>query len=396
VNKIENLIIKEFKEVDILDAIESVRLFTKFVVDAENVIVWLESTDNQSTESQNINNFWSFNQDGNYIYLKQEIINNFMKGNNDTLILNQEDDFKEFSTLLNSFGISKIKSIALRIISIPKYKETMVLQVINKKGNNNQFLEKDLESIKLASLFATQTLQIKNISALTKYYFEEQEKAYNKQKTIIHNDFTNSQKFQVDIFYQPSDILSGDSYSLYQTVNGDILVYVVDAMGHGISPSLTAYSTSSIIKHSIKNSSSFEDLMKNLLDNVQNILTDEEQLTCGFFWFSKDLKTLQYIIAGMYPALILDGNEIISAKANNIPFMNFAIDFSISTIELKDFQKLLIYTDGLVEDTQEIDVNIEKLLMNDDYTIEVFEKLDYLELEDDTTILKFVVKNEHE
>jgi hypothetical protein len=374
---------KEFKEVDILEAIDSVRLFTKFVVDAELVIVWLESKDENREEC-----FWSFNEDGKYIYLQKSLIES-RSSSNSTTLLNSPEEFKSLFPILNRFGLSSVNSVAVKRITTPQYSEEMVLLIANKRSEDGLFHEKDLESIKLASLFATQTLQIKNISALAKYYFDEQKRAHDKQKTIIHNDFVDSEKFEVDIFYQPSDILSGDSYSLYQTANGDILIYIVDAMGHGISPSLTAYSTSSIVKHSIKNCNSFDELMKNLLDNIQNILTDEEQLTCGFFWFNKELSEVQYIVAGMYPPLILDGEKVISAKANNIPFMNFAIDFSITKVELKDFRKLLIYTDGLVEDTQEIDIDVEKLLLSKNYIHEVFEKLEYLDLEDDTTILRF-------
>ena len=392
-NRIENLVVKEFKEVDILEAIDSVKLFTKFVVDVELVIVWLESVDSDDKKKDS---FWSFNEDEKNVYLDRTIIDKHINRDNSTTILNSEEDLNEFQPVLNRFGILDISSVAIKSIKTPQYKEKMILQLINKRNDSKKFEEKDIESIKLASLFATQTLQIKNISALAKYYFDEQKRAYDKQKTIIHNDFISSDEFKVDVFYQPSDILSGDSYSLYKTANGDILIYIVDAMGHGISPSLTAYSTSSIIKHSIKSSASFNELMTNLLDNIQNILTDEEQLTCGFFWFSKDLKEVQYIVAGMYPPLLLDGDKIISTKANNIPFMNFAIDFSITTIELKDFKKLLIYTDGLVEDTQEIDVNVERLLLNDGYVDEVFGKLEYLDLEDDTTILRFSKREDFE
>jgi len=393
VNRIENLVVKEFKEVDILEAIDSVKLFTKFVVDVELVIVWLESVDSDDKKKDS---FWSFNEDEKNVYLDRTIIDKHINRDNSTTILNSEEDLNEFQPVLSRFGILDISSVAIKSIKTPQYKEKMILQLINKRNDSKKFEEKDIESIKLASLFATQTLQIKNISALAKYYFDEQKRAYDKQKTIIHNDFISSDEFKVDVFYQPSDILSGDSYSLYKTANGDILIYIVDAMGHGISPSLTAYSTSSIIKHSIKSSASFNELMTNLLDNIQNILTDEEQLTCGFFWFSKDLKEVQYIVAGMYPPLLLDGDKIISTKANNIPFMNFAIDFSITTIELKDFKKLLIYTDGLVEDTQEIDVNVERLLLNDGYVDEVFGKLEYLDLEDDTTILRFSKREDFE
>ena len=139
-----------------------------------------------------------------------------------------------------------------------------------------------------------------------------------------------------------SDILSGDSYSIYQTSNGDILIFLLDAMGHGITPSLTAYSVSAIIQQKIKTNPTFNVLMTDLIDNLQYILTDEEQLTCGFFWFSHDLKKVDYVVAGMYAPQLLDGEKMISIKSNNIPFMNFTFDFKISRIQIANFQKFLL------------------------------------------------------
>jgi serine/threonine protein phosphatase PrpC len=132
--------------------------------------------------------------------------------------------------------------------------------------------------------------------------------------------------------------------------------------------------------------------MESILDNVQYILTDEEQLTCGFFWFKEDLSAVEYVVAGMYAPMLLDGEKIVLAKANNIPFMNFAFDVSITTIELNDFKRFLIFTDGLVEDTKDLDVDLERLIIEDDYIQDVFKKLNEMELEDDTTIIRISTK----
>jgi hypothetical protein len=68
--------------------------------------------------------------------------------------------------------------------------------------------------------------------------------------------------------------------------------------------------------------------------------------------------------------------------------MNFAFDFNITTIELTDFSKFLMFTDGLVEDTKDLNVELEKMLKDNLYSEEIFDKLAYIDLEDDTTIVK--------
>ena len=94
----------------------------------------------------------------------------------------------------------------------------------------------------------------------------------------------------------------------------------------------------------------------------------------------------------MYAPMILDGEKIVLAKANNIPFMNFAFDVSITTIELNDFKRFLIFTDGLVEDTKDLEVDLGKLIIEDNYIQDVFNKLNEIELEDDTTIIRISTK----
>ena len=219
------------------------------------------------------------------------------------------------------------------------------------------------------------------------YFFEEQQKAYLKIRKVINNDLEDDENFEIDIFYQPSDILNGDSYSIYKATNGDILVYVIDAMGHGIVPSFTSYSISAIVNRKMRTVANFHELMSEVISNLQYILTDEEQLTCGFFWFSKDFKKVEYVVAGMYAPKILDSGKIISAKANNIPFMNFSFDFTITTVDLEKFESFLIFTDGLVENSEDLGVDLEKILRERGYFGNLRERLKIIDLDDDTTVI---------
>jgi serine phosphatase RsbU (regulator of sigma subunit) len=376
---VSEFLTRDFKDFHVLEKIEGVTLFAKNILNADSVIVWFESEDRGS--------FWS-HDDKRQIFLEKDRIEPIL-GNRTNVYLNRDEHLGFIEEMQTISKVKYIRNTMFYKIHCLDCRRELIVQTINLHDEPITFKRGVEDVVQILSLFVSQTVQMKDIFNLARYYFEEQEKAYIKQKTVIQNDFENSKQFFVDLFYQPSDILSGDSYSLLQANNGDILVYIVDAMGHGIGPSLTAYSISAIMQHKIKNSSSFNELMQTLLDNVQYILTDEEQLTCGFFWFSSDLKKVDYVVAGMYAPMILDGDKVISAKANNIPFMNFAFDFSITSLELEDFRKFLIFTDGLVEDTKELDINLEKMLRDSSYSQSVFHKLEYTELEDDTTVVLF-------
>ena len=382
-NKIKILTTKEFKELQILENFENVINFTKNMLDANHVIIWFEDSDRKS--------FWSFRNE-NKISLAKDDIDFILKEESIYIERDSHISFIEMMEALSNYS-KKIENIMFYKIYDEMNNHIILIEIINIKNRESIFPNSNQDILKLISTLLVQTVNMKGVSSLAKYYFEEQEKAYIKQKAVLQNDLENSTIFDVDIFHKPSDILNGDSYSIYKTLNGDILVYVLDAMGHGIGPSLTAYSISAIIQQKIKISLTFQDLMEAILDNVQYILTDEEQLTCGFFWFSQDLLKVEYVVAGMYAPMILDDNQIITAKANNIPFMNFAFDFSITAIELKNFQKFLIFTDGLVEDTQELNISLDNMLQSDKYSSHIYQELSKISLDDDTTIIKITKKD---
>jgi hypothetical protein len=368
---------QDTKNMHILDKIDDFALFAKNILNSDDVIVWFEDKEEEK--------FWSYHKH-HRISLDRNRFYEILENQFEEYIYRCEK--QEFIDELQEFiKIGEITNTMFHSISCKNDNYHIVVQIVNLHDGIINFSRSIEDVVQILSLFISQTIKMQDISDLMKYYHEEQEKAFQKQKTVIKNEFQNSPIFKTKVFYEPSDILSGDSYSILKAGNGDVLVYIIDAMGHGIAPSLTAYSLSAIVQQRIKNSSDFGDLMQTLLDNSQYILTDEEQLTCGFFWFSNDLKTVDYVVAGMYAPLILDGDEVISAKANNIPFMNFAFDFTISRIDLNNFKRFMIFTDGLVEDTQDLNVELDRMLKDNEYQDEVMSRLDEMELEDDTTIV---------
>jgi SNF2 family DNA or RNA helicase len=95
-------------------------------------------------------------------------------------------------------------------------------------------------------------------------------------------------------------------------------------------------------------------------------------------------------MAGMYPAILQDFNRTIELKSNNPPIMNFSQRIFIDEIELKYFKKLLIYSDGLVENENEIINYTEiKTLLNPFILERTMDTIRQKELDDDITILYF-------
>jgi|GEM_PF-6013714 len=219
---IEELRKKSFKELSIFESIESSIFILKRLLHAENVIVWFDDS----------NNIWSYIKNKK-VSISREVLNKSLheKATNFLIRENNPSIFRELEST-NIHSEKAIENILFHALTLEN-NFYLYIECVNIFGFNG-FTNSLYDTLNIVSLYLTQHIEMCAVRELSQYYYEEQKKAYIKQKTILHNDLANSKNYNVSIFYKPSDILSGDSYSIYQTSNGDILIYLLDAMGHGI------------------------------------------------------------------------------------------------------------------------------------------------------------------
>lgn len=190
--------------------------------------------------------------------------------------------------------------------------------------------------------------------------------------------------------YFASDILSGDFYSIYRREDGAKFIYLIDGQGHGVSPALTVFATSSTFNHLVDLSDNLDILTSKLFPRIKSFLGEEEQLSYTIIMICPSSNTLSYVSAGMYPFLLkkFDG-KIERFKANNTPFMNFSQIPSVNKIDMNQFESLLVYSDGIVEHEDENlkKFEVESLIKEPKLIDEVAEVLNDLEIEDDITLV---------
>ena len=305
----------------------------------------------------------------------------------EALIINDPYNDKRFNKEIDKKNNYKTDSI-LVIPIIDMHDEVMgAFQVINKKADGG-FRESDIDNLMLATSMGGKILIAENYEEINKYNEQEQKSAYQKQKSIIVNDLEDDKQFNVKTFYRSADTLCGDTYSIFKTKNGDTLFMLLDAMGHGILPSLTAFAANSTVREHIKKVNNLQELSVELLKSLAEILDDYEQLSYSFFWLKNDFSKIEYISGGTYPVCIKMNNDFKLVKPNNLPIMSFTPSVAIGTIELTDFEGILLYSDGLVEDTGiEMDTNSVHKMYQDDIYDKMTKFLSTTILEDDTTII---------
>ena len=184
------------------------------------------------------------------------------------------------------------------------------------------------------------------VKILHDYNMEQENIAREKLEAGIINHMTSE---ECQVVYHPSDILSGDFYSIYKLNNGSTFIYLLDGQGHGVAPSLTVFAISSIMNQIINEVETIEELVIKLAPNIKNFLGDIEQLSYTMIIISADKKELFYASGGMYPFLIKKGDDVMKFKANNTPFMNFSNMPVVTNVQLGEWDSIMVYTDGLVE-----------------------------------------------
>jgi len=225
------------------------------------------------------------------------------------------------------------------------------------------------------------------IKTLHNYDTDQQHIAREKLELGIVNQLCTE---KCKVFYAPSDILSGDFYSLYIREDSSRFLYIIDGQGHGISPALTVFAVSSTINQLINRVTDFKDLTEQLFPIVKTFLGEEEQLSFTMLMISPDSKKLCYASGGMYPFLVKKkGSQIQQIKANNMPFMNFSETPELGSIDIDGCESILLYSDGFVEhEDSDLNVFSPQNLIKEPTLIEIaINTMNGVKLEDDVTLI---------
>ena len=193
----------------------------------------------------------------------------------------------------------------------------------------------------------------------------ELQNALDKELSMMKNDFYyqqieidrgDSKKIvRIDTVFRPLDVLGGDSYSLRKTNDNKIVFFIVDAMGKGISASITAATSTSLLNYIFDQMKRQDDFdfhrwIRRYIDFVKHELLDNEMLAIFFGCYDKKLGMFNHASFGMPASLIeTHDGEFIKTKSNNAPISQYTDDFVSGHADVKNFKKALFYTDGLCE-----------------------------------------------
>jgi len=169
----------------------------------------------------------------------------------------------------------------------------------------------------------------------------------------------------VDVAWQfmPCEKIGGDIFNMVRLDEKHWGIYMLDVSGHGVPSALVAVSVSQILgpqqglllKKTIKPPPFYEILspaeVLNLLDQEYPIERFNKFFTISYIVFNTEDKSIIYSNAAHPPPILLHGNgemELLD-KGGTIIGMGGLLPFEEGKKQVRAGDKLLIYTDGIVE-----------------------------------------------
>ncbi|HOM38393.1 MAG TPA: SpoIIE family protein phosphatase [Spirochaetota bacterium] len=177
--------------------------------------------------------------------------------------------------------------------------------------------------------------------------------AKNIQKAIIPVEKIENKKIKIVSIYKPIEELGGDFFDVIETERG-FLVFISDVSGHGIPAAIITV----MIKAYIDSTPTYKkEDPKKLLEEINKKLIDKTNnnfVTVFAGFYNKYLNTLTYAKAAHNSPVMIRENNLISLDSRGKFLGVFEnIEIEEKKIQLQKNDKIIIFTDGLIEIVKE-------------------------------------------
>lgn len=195
-----------------------------------------------------------------------------------------------------------------------------------------------------------------------RYNSMQQEAGRRKERHLARHDLRHrvitgaeGVRWGINVASSARDILCGDGYTIRNLTDGRQFIFLVDAMGSGLSAALTALLTTSFCNYQVGRrhrtpNFSLGIFLEHFQEYLAGILLDEETLSCDFLLLDLQAQEIEMAIFGMPPLLLrrLDGSTR-SIRGANPPLSIYSNGPEIIKYSLAEVADLMLMTDGITD-----------------------------------------------
>jgi sigma-B regulation protein RsbU (phosphoserine phosphatase) len=186
------------------------------------------------------------------------------------------------------------------------------------------------------------------------------------QQKLLPDDLPKTDSFDMAWKFHPCDELAGDFLNIIQLNENELGIYVMDVMGHGVPAALLSFSVSRnlspmagsdsiVLRSGQQDAVSPVDVLTRL-----NTLYPFEASNNRFFTLLYGILDIRdgqfrYALAGHPGPLIVSSDQSVQDLTENsfpVGIVENA-DFTESTIKLNPGDRMYLYSDGIIEETNE-------------------------------------------
>jgi sigma-B regulation protein RsbU (phosphoserine phosphatase) len=203
---------------------------------------------------------------------------------------------------------------------------------------------------------------------------QEIEYAKSIQQSLLPARKVNFNKVVFLSEYFPCERLSGDFFDIYRLDEENIGMYVLDVSGHGVSAALMTMFCNNYIKSSEKLIMKYRGLkphrnLKHFYDEFNKMnFPDEMYMVMFFASYNVETGILTYASGGIncYPILMKrNGTMAYLDQSKGFPICKmsdfFTPTFTSETVQLDKGDRVIFYTDGLIDNVKNQTISEEEL-----------------------------------
>lgn len=162
---------------------------------------------------------------------------------------------------------------------------------------------------------------------------------------------------KIDFKYHPSKHLSGDLFDIFEIDDDNIGIYIVDVAGHGIAASMLTVFIRQTMYNVACDCMSPSVTLRRLKQKYQDLeLEPERYFTMFYGVYNMKERELKYANAGHNSIPFMFNKDSITMLVNyGLPILGFDApdNYQDKSIRLVPGDSILMYTDGLIEATNE-------------------------------------------
>ncbi len=169
------------------------------------------------------------------------------------------------------------------------------------------------------------------------------------QRSILPQKPPNATGLATAWCYEPATEVGGDLYDVIPLAGGRTLLFLADAMGHGVQAALVAATVKATLAAHLSKTEDLVALMEDL-DGAVARLFEDRFVTAAACVVDPSSRRLSYVLAGHPPILVRGRDGVQPLTRGGLPLGTCAgLGFPRGEVTLDPGSQILLYSDGLTE-----------------------------------------------